>query len=172
MTPDASSNLIPAVLAYFQGERHEMLSILGVSGVLAAIVVLFFLTVRDSFARGLMVTVLVCAALLSATAITLLVRDQRLSQSLVSALSGATGPTAVEQEQTRITAVIGNYPRYRWGAAVVGLAALLILALSRQPWLHGAAAGMLLLVVAQVVIDRYSENRATSYLAQLSLRSQ
>ena len=50
------------------------------------------------------------------------------------------------------------------------MAALLILALSRQPWLHGAAAGMLLLVVAQVVIDRYSENRATSYLAQLSLR--
>ena len=54
----------------------------------------------------------------------------------------------------------------------VGLAALLILALSRQPWLHGVAAGMLLLVVAQVVIDRYSENRATSYLAQLSLRAQ
>jgi len=168
MTLGALSNLIPAVLAYFHGERQEMLSILGASAVVAAAVAALFLTMRDGFAKGLMITTLVCAAVLSASAVSLLARDRTLSQSIVSAMEGTAATTVVEKEQSRIAAVIANYPLYRWAAVLVGIVALLLLVLVRQHWLHGVAAGLLLLVVAQVVIDRYSEARAASYLEQIS----
>ena len=147
-----------------------MLSILGVSVLLMTVVVAFFFTTRDGFAKGLMVAVVACATLLSATAMGLLFRDNQLSQSLVSQLGSDAAATAVQQEQTRMVAVTGNYPRYRWAAAAIGCAALLILVFFRQPWLHGVAAGLLLLVVAQIIIDHYSEGRAATYLAQITDR--
>jgi hypothetical protein len=169
MNPDALSELAPLVLDYFRGERREMLSILGTSAIMAVAVVAFFKFSRDGFAKGLMITVLACAALLSATAISLLIRDTKLSQSIASGLSTSYATTIVQQEQSRLVAVIDNYPRYRWAAGAFGLAALSILALSRQPWSHGVAAGLLLLVVAQVIIDHYSERRARTYLDEIAL---
>jgi hypothetical protein len=169
MNPDALSELAPSVLDYFRGERRETLSILGTSAIMAVAVVAFFQFSRDGFAKGLMITVLACAALLSATAISLLVRDTKLSQSIASGLSTSSATTIVQQEQSRVVAVIDNYPRYRWAAGAFGLAALSILAFSRQPWSHGVAAGLLLLVVAQVIIDHYSERRARTYLDEIAL---
>ena len=168
MNPDALSELAPSVLDYFRGERHETLLILGTSAIMAIAVVAFFQFSRDGFAKGLMITVLACAVLLSATAISLLIRDTKLSQSIASGLSTRSASTIVQQEQSRVFAVIDKYPRYRWAAGVFGLAALSILALSRQPWSHGVAAGLLLLVVAQVIIDHYSERRARAYLDEIT----
>jgi hypothetical protein len=45
--------------------------------------------------------------------------------------------------------------------------ALAAVALSRRAWVNGAAAGVLLLVIAQVMIDHYSEARALRYAGQL-----
>jgi hypothetical protein len=80
---------------YFQGERREMLSIFGVSVTMKALVVAFFLSARDGFARGLMVAVLASATVLSGAAISLLVRDSKLSESLVGLdAQGARQPPA------------------------------------------------------------------------------
>lgn len=156
-----------AVLTYFDGERREMLSILGASALLATLAVAFFLTARDGFAKGLMITVLASATMLSATAVSLLTRDQHLIRSLTSGRGSDAAAVAVQQERNRIIAVIAKYPRYRLAAVAFGLAALAMLWLSRQSWLHGVAAGLLLLVIAQTVIDHYSERRARTYLDQM-----
>lgn len=169
MHPVTFSELAPSILDYFRGERRETLSILVMSAIMAVAVVAFFRFSRDAFSKGLMITVLSCAALLSATAISLLVRDSKLSQSITSGLSTSSATTIVQREQSRMVAVIDNYPRYRWAAGAFGLAALAILALSCQPWSHGVAAGLLLLVVAQVIIDHYSERRARTYLDEIAL---
>lgn len=42
------------------------------------------------------------------------------------------------------------------------------LALTKKPWAHGVAVGLLLMVVAQVVIDHYSERRAHRYHGELA----
>jgi asparagine N-glycosylation enzyme membrane subunit Stt3 len=57
--------------------------------------------------------------------------------------------------------VIRKYPYYRVAALGLGVVALAAVALSRRGWVNGAAAGVLLLVVAQATIDHYSEGRAT-----------
>ena len=98
-----------------------------------------------------------------------LMASTMLSTTAPSAESSTrSASTIVQQEQSRVFAVIDKYPRYRWAAGVFGLAALSILALSRQPWSHGVAAGLLLLVVAQVIIDHYSERRARAYLDEIT----
>jgi hypothetical protein len=54
-------------------------------------------------------------------------------------------------------------------AAAIALLALLGLVLSGRGWIHGVAAGLLMLVVAQVLIDHYSEHRAADYLRKLEV---
>jgi hypothetical protein len=63
--------------------------------------------------------------------------------------------------------VIRKYPYYRIGALGLGLFALVAVAVSRRAWVNGAAAGLLLVVVAQVGIDHYSEARAMRYAGQI-----
>ena len=54
--------------------------------------------------------------------------------------------------------VRGCLPQYAWCDVEVDV---------RRGWVHGVVTGLLLLVVAQVVIDHFSEQRATQYLAAL-----
>lgn len=161
------ARVVPVVIEYFQGERREMIAILVACAAMAVLAAGLFWATRDGFAKGLLLTVLASAAMLTAMAVGLLIRDPALSDSLVVSLRGAEAPVALASERARVTQVVANYPKYRLLAGAVGLAALLMLALSRLPWLHGVAAGLLLLVVAQTVIDRYSEQRARTYLVQL-----
>lgn len=155
------------VAQYFQGERREMLAIITGSVLLTIVVVGFFLVVRDSFSKGLLVTVTICAALLVGTAASLLSRDAKLCDDLLAVEGSAQAHVAIVGERARVEAIIARYKYYRYGAAALGLLALAMLVASRRGWATGTAMGLLLLVLAQVMIDHYSEARAHHYLSWL-----
>lgn len=157
-----------AVVEYFAGERREMFIIL-VGSAVAVLPPLALLAVgRDGFAKTLTLTVVFAAFLLCGAAASLLARDGALKAQLLSQLSSPARQAAITTERERMVVVVSKYKYYRYGACVLGLVALAALALSRQGWMHGIAAGLLLLVFAQTLIDHYSERRARHYLLQLA----
>jgi hypothetical protein len=161
--------LMPIVQAYFEGERREMLLILLASafGVFTAAAI--YSSARDGFSKAMLVTVALSAILLSGTALSLMVRDPKLSKDLIAAIQSERALPALRAEQTRVADIVGKYVNYRLVAAALGLVALLLLALTHQPWMHGVATGLLLLVATQTIIDRYSEQRAKDYLSRLNV---
>ncbi len=156
------------IAQYFQGERREMFAIIIGSLLLGALVVALVLSARDAFSKAMAATVLLSAALLAGTAVSLLVRDSRLSAHLASATTSTDAARSIADERSRIEGVISKYPYYRYAAAGLGVLALVALLASRREWAHGVAAGLLLLVTAQVLIDHYSERRAQRYVEQLA----
>jgi hypothetical protein len=158
---------IDVITRYFQGERHEMLGIVGGSLAVTLLAGAFFVLARDQFSKSLLVTVLVSAALLSVTALSLLPRDVRLGTELAAAIQAGNGASAITGELARVQEIISKYQYYRYGASLLALLAVAAVVASRKGWVHGMAAGLLLLVVAQIVIDHYSEQRASRYHEQL-----
>ncbi len=156
-----------AIREYFRGERVEMFAILGGSLALVVLAAVLYLAVRDGFARGFGVTALLIAGLLSSTAVSLLRRDPPHEARLVAAVQGGESGAALGAEAVRMGKVIANYPYYRYAALALGVLGLVAVALTRRGWVSGVAAGLLLLVVAQLAIDHYSELRATRYAAQI-----
>ena len=165
---EASNIVSSSVVLYFAGERREMFAILAGSAGLALLSSWLLVATRDGFAKALMVTVLVSAFLLSATAVSLLARDAKLRTALASAVRSDGGGAGLAAERARVVEVISKYRYYRYSAVLIGVAALTALAVTRRGWVHGVAAGLLLLVVAQVIIDHYSERRARRYSDRLS----
>ncbi|MCJ2374438.1 hypothetical protein [Pseudomonas sp. RGM 3321] len=157
-----------AVRNYFAGERNEMLAILAVSVVLALSAFALYYSSGSGLAKGFLITTLVCAGLMSATALSLMVRDGNAPTNLTVAIGSEQAPQAIASERDRVAVVISKYKYYRYGAGVLGAIALAGLLLSSRGWVHGVAAGLLLLVVAQVLIDHFSERRAHLYHEQLS----
>lgn len=166
-TNEIAMPLQSAVLEYFAGERQEALLILGGSAILTALAAWLWIATRSSFATAFAATVLATAALLSVTAGSLLVRDKGLVAAIAQDIQSTHQP-AVQIELERMRVVVSKYRYYRYAAAVLGAIGLLGLMLSDRAWVHGVAAGLLLLVVAQVLIDNYSEGRAGTYYKQLS----
>lgn len=165
---DASIALQSAVGEYFSGERSEMLLILTGSVLFIGLAVWLWMASRAGFALGFVVTVLAAAVLLSATATSLLIRDKGLATALLQGIGSPQQAAVVATERERIQGVVSKYRYYRGGAAVFAALSLLGLGLSHRGWVHGVAAGLLLLVVAQVLIDHFSEQRARLYLTRLS----
>jgi hypothetical protein len=165
---DTSAALQAAIRDYFRGEHSEMLLILAGSVVLAASATWLWLATRTSFSMAFMAMVLVAAGLLSTTAGSLLVRDKGLEAALTQGLASERREQVRKQELDRIEVVVSKYRYYRYGAAAIGTLGLLGLLLTHRAWVHGVAAGVMVLVAAQVVIDHFSENRARQYLGQLS----
>lgn len=165
---DTSVAMQQAVSEYFGGEFNEMRFILSGSVLLVGLAAWLWFATRSGFAMAFGTTVLVAAGLFSATAVSLMVRDKDLSSSLHQVASTSHGSEAVTQEFQRIETVVSKYRYYRYGAA--GLAALSVigLLLTHRGWANGIAAGLLLVVAAQVVIDHFSEQRARQYLSRLS----
>lgn len=166
---DASVPLLTAVRDYFSGEQREMFLIFAGSVVLTTLAVWLWMVTRSGFSVAFMVTVLSAAVLLSATAASLLVRDKAHSSSLSQGIVSPQKAEVVSNERERIEAVISKYRYYRYGAAVFAALSVVGLLLTSRGWVHGLAAGLLLLVVAQVFIDHFSEQRARRYLVQLSV---
>lgn len=167
----AEGEIVTLIGRYFAGERMEMVSILlGCSlGILLAAVLWVY--GRGGFAAGFLASVALSSLLLCATAATLLVRDARLHSSLVEQVHRGETPTVRTGEVLRIEVVIGKYPAYRQAAILMGLAGLLCVWVWTRETVAGAVAGVLLLVAAQFVIDHYSEQRASTYLAGLHARA-
>jgi hypothetical protein len=159
--------LTGAIGAYFEGERQEMLAILAFSSGLVLVAGALHLAARDGFSRGFGVAALLLAVILSATAISLLRRDPPHRATLVAGLRGGEARAVVAGEASRMAEVIRRYPRYRLAALGLGAVALAAAASSRRGGVNGAAAGVLLLVLAQLTIDHYSEARAKRYAGEL-----
>lgn len=163
---EMSAQIQATVLDYFAGERQEMSLILGGSLLLSALALWLWTATCTGFAAVLAITVIVTAILFSATALSLFVRDRGLSASLLQT-AGLHQADRLVAERGRIVVVVSKYPYYRYTSGVIAFIALLGLTLSSRGWVHGLAAGLLLLVVAQVLIDHYSEQRAATYLKRL-----
>ena len=165
MYSDANA-LNAAIRTYFTGERQEMLVILAlvVAALLATTV--FYATTRDGFAKGLGAVVLLSSLLLSATAVALLRRDPPLRAALEAAVQ-SNNAGAVSSEAVRMAEVIRRYAFYRYGALLLGVLAFASAGVTRQGWVHGACAGALILIAAQLTIDHYSERRAVRYATAL-----
>lgn len=169
MTPaDASASMQLAVSEYFGGEFNEMLFILAGSALLVGLATWLWFATRSGFAKAFGTTVLLAAALFSATAVSLMVRDKGLSNSLVQVANSPHRGQVVEQELKRIDTVVSKYRYYRYGAAVLAALSVIGMLLTHRGWVHGIAAGLLLVVVAQVFIDHFSEQRARHYFSRLS----
>lgn len=159
--------LVDTSREYFLGERREMIAILISAGV--AILIAFFVLIRlrDGFAAGFAFTVIIAAVLLGGTAFSLLKRDgPMLTAMTVEAQSGAVAAVR-EREIIRITTIIEKYPIYHRVALALGMIAIVLAAFVSLPAARGVAAGLLLLVAAQFIIDHYSESRARLYESKL-----
>ncbi len=163
----ASVPLQVVLREYFKGEHSEMLFILAGSAVLACLAIWLWAATRSGFSIAFGVTVLVTAALMSGTAASLLVRDQALVNELTRSIGTPRQSQVIAKERARMEVVVSKYRYYRYGAAALAALSVLCLLLTARGWVHGAAAGLMLLVVAQVVVDHYSEQRAAQYLASL-----
>lgn len=161
-------HLQAAVLDYFSGERQAMLLILVSACLMAALAVWMWAATRSSFAIGFSATVLAVSILLSGMAGGLLVRDRTLSRDIVAGIQSVDQASIFHTERQRISVVISKYAIYRRVVAIVAMLGLLALLISDQSWLHGIAAGLLTLVIAQVLIDHYSQVRAEAYLLAIS----
>lgn len=157
-----------AVSEYFGGEFNEMLFILAGSALLVGLAAWLWFATRSGFAMAFGTTVMVAAVLFSATAVSLMVRDKELSSSLLQVASSPNRGEAVTQELKRIDTVVSKYRYYRYVAAVLAALSVMGLLLIHRGWVHGIAAGLLLVVVAQVFIDHFSEQRARQYRSRLS----
>lgn len=161
-------HLQAAVLDYFSGERHAMLLILVGAFLMAALAVWMWAATRSSFAIGFSGMVLAVSILLSGMAGGLRVRDRTLSRDIVEGIQSADQTATLKIERQRISTVIGKYAVYRRAVAIVAMLGLLALLLSDRSWVHGVAAGLLTLVIAQVLVDHYSQERAEAYLMAMS----
>ena len=159
--------LITAVQAYFAGERHEGFAILGFLVALVLVAGSLHAVGRDGFSRGFGIVALLLAILMSPMVVSLMRRDARHQATLVVGLRGEDARAVVTAEVGRMAEVIRKYPYYRVGALGLGALALVAAALSRRAWVNGTAAGVLLIVVAQFMIDHYSEARAVRYAGEL-----
>ncbi len=169
---EIAAQLQSAVLEYFAGERQEMLLILSGSLLVTVLALWLWIATRTGFAAAFAITVIATAVLFSSTAVSLLVRDKEMSNTIVQALGTERQAASLTSERERIAVVLSKYRYYRYISSVIALIALLSLALSSRGWVHGVAAGLLLLVVAQVLIDHYSERRAERYFQQLGMNAE
>lgn len=168
ISTEINAQIQAAVLDYFAGERREMLLILGGSLLVTALTLWLWMVTRTGFAAAFAITVVAAAILFSGTAVSLLVRDKALSNTVMKATGPEIQAATLAAERVRIAVVLSKYPYYRYAAAGIALVALLGLMLSSHGWIHGVAAGLFILVVAQVLIDHYSERRGASYLESLT----
>jgi hypothetical protein len=156
-----------AVLEYFSGERREMVLILCGSAILSALVFWMWITTRTGFALAFAATVLASAILFSATAVSLLQRDKGISAAIVQGIDTGQHASTIAAERERISVVLSKYRYYRYAASAIAVLALCLM-LSVRQWVHGLAAGLLLLVSVQVLIDHFSERRADVYFERLT----
>ena len=89
-----------------------------------------------------------------------------LQESLQSGNIGAQ-ESVFTLERQRMQAVVDNYQNLRFGFAGLALIGALLIAFTHHNVSHAIAIGLLIMALAGVAIDKYSEVRATAYLHSL-----
>jgi hypothetical protein len=150
------------IQVYFSGEKAEAFWIL-LAGLLALVAaVLLWFWVREPFARGLALALVVVAALGIGVGGTVHFRSDAQARQLVELHAGDPGRFAAE-EGPRITQVIRSFGWYRYGYLAATLLALVLVFAFGRASHHGLAVGLLLLAALGFTIDFYAERRAVDY---------
>lgn len=151
---------------YFAGEKSEAALILlaGVACLLAALWLWFL--VRQPFARGLAISLALCAALGLSVGGSVYFRTDSQLRQLVELQARDPGRFAA-QEGPRIRAVVKSFGVYRIGYAAAVLLALACVFAIGRPAYHGLAVGLLVLAALGFTIDYYAEARAVDYVRSL-----
>ena len=159
-----------AINAYFSSEAAEMYCIVAGATVLGACSVILWLKFSDRFSFALCWSLAVIALLLAATGVSLLIRDGQNHQSLIKIIDSGE-PELIESvvgaEQQRMKKVADNYQNLRYMFASFALIAALLVAFTHHHVSHAIAVALLVFAMAGLVIDRYSEVRARTYLSEL-----
>jgi hypothetical protein len=150
------------VRLYFAGEKAEASWILaaGIASLVGALVLWFW--VREPFARGLALGLLLVAGLGIGVGGAVYWRSDTQSRQLVQLQQAAPARFAAE-EGPRIRQVVRSFAFYRYGYAVAVLLALLLVFVFGRPSQHGFAVALLLLAALGLTIDFYAERRAIHY---------
>lgn len=164
---DVESVVQVAVSEYFFGERQEMIIIIATffAVIVSSLCLLYYS--RTSFMIAFAGIVTVFGGMASAGAVSLIVRDRAISAELGTKLAGSARLDRLAVEEERIKVVLSKYQRYRYAAAILALISIGGVAFSQRGWVHGLAAALLLLVVGQMLVDHYSEQRALLYHSRL-----
>ena len=151
---------------YFSGEKSEAALILlaGAACLLAALWLWFL--VKQPFARGLSVSLLLCAVLGLSVGGSVYLRTDGQVRELIELHEKDPGRFAA-QEGPRIREVVKSFGVYRIGYAIAVLLALAFVFVIGRPAYHGLAVGLLVLAALGFTIDYYAEARAIGYLRAL-----
>ena len=148
---------------YFRAEQLTGVGVAVLGLVLLIASVWLWFGLRDGFARGLGVTLLVLAlgALVGGAGLAWKTPRQvaGLSQSYQQ---NGVGVVAVEGE--RMEKVVANFRLYRIIFYVAIVAALGLLLFVNTPVAIGVAAGLLFAAIVGITVDTYAEHRAQVYL--------
>jgi hypothetical protein len=154
------------VRLYFAGEKTEAFWILavGIASLGAAVALWFW--VREPFARGLALALLLVAGLGVAVGGTVYFRSDAQARQLVEQ-QGANPAQFAAEEGPRVRQVMRSFGQYKIGYAVAVLLALFFVFVLGKPSQHGFAVGLLLLAALGLTIDFYAERRAETYIQGL-----
>jgi hypothetical protein len=154
------------VRLYFAGEKTEAFWILavGIASLGAAVALWFW--VREPFARGLALALLLVAGLGVAVGGTVYFRSDAQARQLVEQ-QGTNPAQFAAEEGPRVRQVMRSFGQYRIGYAAAVLLALCFVFVLGKPSQHGFAVGLLLLAALGLTIDFYAERRAATYIQGL-----
>ncbi len=160
-----------AINTYFASEASEMYILIAAAAALVVLGLIFLTVLHGRFSQVFGVGLLVLALIYGGTGISLLKRDHANHTQLITALDApitAATTDMVKAEETHIKAVVDNYRNLQLmfaGFAAIGLALILF-----WPTQIGMAiAGLALFFsVSGILVDHYSEHRATIYYNDLT----
>jgi hypothetical protein len=155
-----------AIDLYFRGERTEMIAFLVFAGVLVLSALLLW-TTHDRFARSLAVVLALCAVIACGTAIPLLLRDGPHAEKLRERITQGDAVGVRADEGVRMAVVNRNYAYYRYLYAACLVVAIGLMLFWRSATTSGIAVGLLVFAATGLVVDHYSESRASIYAQQL-----
>ncbi|HXW10623.1 MAG TPA: hypothetical protein VD737_08415 [Steroidobacteraceae bacterium] len=155
------------VQAYFAGEKAEAFWILLAGLAAGAAAVTLWWWVREPFARGLALALVVVAALGLGVGGTVYFRSDDQARRLVQLHAADPGQFSAE-EGPRIAQVVRSFGWYRYAYGVATLLALVLVFAFGRPSHHGVAVGLLLLAALGFTIDFYAERRAIDYQQALT----
>lgn len=159
-----------AIETYFTSEAAEMYCILGGSLMLGLCSLTLWLKFSDQFSTALAITLAVVALLLATTGTSLLIRDSKNARTLLDTLHNkdmVAQQSVLSVEKNRMQAVVDNYQNLRYLFAGFALLGALLIAFTHHHMSHAIAVGLLIFALSGLVIDRYSEVRARTYLQEL-----
>ena len=159
-----------AINTYFTSEASEMYILIASAAVLIVLGIVFLTMLHGRFSQIFGAGLLVLALIYGGTGVSLLSRDSANRDQLIAALDAPITEettTLLNGEEARIKAVVDNYRNLQYmfaSFAVLGAALILF-----WPTQIGMAVAALALTfsVSGVLVDHYSEHRATIYYQDL-----